>query len=280
MYPRLKILRYHLIYHFTGLLLVIVLTGCSHGSGILEDCTSNVEAEFDPAKITEANRQLLQFPKNLPKVKTIRKFLTPGAAFTLVHILADHQREDMPQEYYPVLEAVQGEIYQALAYLAAQCGLGKIYVEGEQAAADGRRKMLLLFLDKKEVLKQYRYNAAERLFLEKKLELVFLDNAKENAQADAIVRGDPLWYENEENLRLVFEDREDRAMEKMALAKDPLKVFIYGGNHIFGGSQSFGKAYFQGRSGISIKDNIHHWNAAHPQKKISLIEIVVDSYGQ
>lgn len=235
-------------------------------------------AQYSVSGMTRANRRLVAFPVTIKGARSIRKFLTPGAEQTIVHILSDHERPGMAPEYRATLQAVQDEIHDVLTLLIETEGVKKLFVEGDRVGANSKRKMYAMLLTKEQLLKKYRYNAAERLNVEGKVKLLFLESTSMNVKANSILKKDEHWYCSKDNLRVVFEDREDWALSEMSRLGDPLTVFVYGGNHVFAGEHSFGDLYFQDRSGVSIKDNLHDWNRKHPWKKMSLIEVIVSSY--
>ena len=59
--------------------------------------------------------------------------------------------------------------------------------------------------------------------------------------------------------RLVFDAREDVALDIISKNPNQMNVMVYGGAHKF-------------------EDNIHEWNQRNPDKKYSLIEVTPESY--
>jgi hypothetical protein len=75
----------------------------------------------------------------------------------------------------------------------------------------------------------------------------------------------------------ILDHRENMFLQIISEYKNPLVVLVFGGIHAFGGEQSFGKHYYL-KDRLSLIDNIYYWNKYHPDKKISLIEIIPENY--
>lgn len=76
---------------------------------------------------------------------------------------------------------------------------------------------------------------------------------------------------------IIMDEREDALLEIISGQECPLVVTTYGGDHAWGGHESFGHDYFFGDR-PEMKDNIAEWNALHPDQMFSLIEITPERY--
>lgn len=77
---------------------------------------------------------------------------------------------------------------------------------------------------------------------------------------------------------LFLDKREDAVLDLVAQKTLPIAVVVYGGAHAFGGEHSFGPPYPLHENRFSFRDNISDWNAKHPDKSFSLIEITPQHY--
>ena len=80
-----------------------------------------------------------------------------------------------------------------------------------------------------------------------------------------------------DNLGELRVNREDAVLKIIAKDGKPIDFIEYGGNHAFGGIDSFEDYDYTGRDLDS--DNLARWNSLHPDMKFSLIEVIPKSYG-
>lgn len=93
------------------------------------DINAVAPRSFDAGSASEANRLLLDFPDTIPGAREVKKYVTPGAEYTLVHIRQQHTVEGAQSEK---TGAIQADIYETLAYLIEAERIGHIYMEGLQ----------------------------------------------------------------------------------------------------------------------------------------------------
>ena len=77
----------------------------------------------------------------------------------------------------------------------------------------------------------------------------------------------------------VYDPRENSFIERAVKHDDPMMITVLGGDHAFGGEESFGDRY-EAFSNIENEDNVATWNKNNPDRKISLIEITPVNYGK
>lgn len=107
----------------------------------------------DP-EVTEANRLLIDFPIQIPGARDVKKLLTPGAKYCLVHIRQTHQVKDkeIMKKIGPEVEAVQDDIYTIVSSLHSGFNVDEVYDEGydyNESQIPSDSNILLKEIDKK-----------------------------------------------------------------------------------------------------------------------------------
>jgi hypothetical protein len=267
---------------------------------------------------TEANRRLADFPDKILGAREVRKYRTPEAQHTLVHVLQVHQidpkrvREAFPQHSEDYLKKVikkenkaireiQDDIYQILSDLVDEISLGEVYVEA--VTGENLREMNSL-----EIL---RSNIQNYNRLRSKLELIKNPIDRARLEKEVKTYGEKFVYNWEGALRLAAEDKidiraaeskktnETSSRERMTSLINPsvavlddredylLEKVVADNNvlavTVFGAGHAWGGVNSFGPeyplgTRKSYRDNIAVWNKENPQQKFSLIEVVPSSY--
>jgi len=84
---------------------------------------------FDLDSAKGANRQLLDFPTEIPGAAKVDRYLTPDARYCLVHIRQKHLVDDTPEELKEEISSVQGDIHSILDYLTTKQKVSGVYTE-------------------------------------------------------------------------------------------------------------------------------------------------------
>ena len=215
-------------------------------------------------KLSEANKDLADFPDRLPGAGKIVKYPFNDAKHCLVHIKQIHLNEhenNIDKIKDPSVARNQRNIYTILKSLISIKRLNEVYSEG-------------LTVDYKKGIENCKKgpgienflidsDAQLALYASGKLELLVAENPEDfNGAAyilseglKAVKKGDKqkAIVLNEE-LNRYQEKRENYVLELMDKQKNPLNVCVYGAAHDW-------------------KNNISEWNSKHPNDKFSLIEV-------
>lgn len=249
-----------------------------------------------PIEQTEAERIFAQFPNTLSGAAKVEKYPVTNAQKVLVHLRNAHDGwyggGQLPTNHvaYPYVVQTQQEIYQILTNVVSALNIDAIYSEGhflddfaQDAFAQERRSVVER--DKKDLetyaADRYRTDVIPRIVLTKNI------HTRGTELKEALWKGQEVVLEENVTLgryiKYVIDDREDGVLQRVSESKDPLAVLVYGGGHLFGGTNTCGKAYREAMSRSKDdlekvmyklnKDNIDAWNTAHPDEKYSLIEV-------
>jgi hypothetical protein len=82
-------------------------------------------------ELTQANRELREFPTQLPGTKSIQKYEVPDAKYCLVHVKQAHKTPYDTEKDKEYITLVQNNIYQLFSYLVDKNLVSKVYNEGE-----------------------------------------------------------------------------------------------------------------------------------------------------
>jgi len=120
--------------------------------------------------------------------------------------------------------------------------------------------------------------AARKLAAEGKLKILPAEtyNYKKEKMHDQLKSGEKS-FKDADAMEIMLDDREDMFLEIASSQRHAFIFVVYGGAHAWGGKSSCGSDYPEERR-LSRRDNIAEWNAKHPDKMFSLIEITPDSY--
>jgi len=282
--------------------------------------------DFDlDGRITKANRLLMRFPTveqinqgvGIDVVKSVNKYLIPGASKLMVHGRQEHFVENLSEEGKKEVMAVQKEVYISSDYFrknrhvrlrrAHNEGITSEYWAGEiislwrfidglyrDAANDlktdikklerklmvspsAERDLIKILEEKRRKLgrmqqnegESFLYGAILKLGAEGKLRILPAEKPRRK-EAD---------LSKEEALYAITDGHENTFLEIASKQRGYIVYVVFGGGHAWGGKTSCGADYdLSGR--ISREDNIANWNAKHPDKKFSLIEITFRSYNE
>ncbi|MFW5746307.1 MAG: hypothetical protein ACOCWQ_02020 [Nanoarchaeota archaeon] len=251
-------------------------------------------------EMTYANRLLTQFPDTLPKAHSVRKYMTPGAKYTLVHVRQVHQGKDGSTSESV---ACQNEIYDILSALADK-GMRDVYFEGvdqkeyeklvrqcrkfqgareEFAGAAGEEKVEA---EAQRVLNDWkRQHSPVALYFEGRIRLHPAENTETWEESNATIEGIEQRYRKQGNVflsrsdpvvqELSYQSREDYLLRKVMKDNIPLAVVVYGADHSWGGKESFPDFAIGKR--IDTCDNIARHNEQYPDARFSLIEVVPET---
>jgi len=312
------------------LLPLLISAGCgtinrTYGKMVPRGNNIVAPANFDLyQRLTKANRALIRFPDaeqinqavGTDIVKSVDKYLIPGARYLLIHARQAHFAEDLPPEKLKKVREVQTEIYLLSEYLtkSKDVKLRKAHDEGitSKAWADilTRFFRILNDMDKyhvdklKEDIRDIEYQLAinqedrlEELLEEKRRKLKEVQESSNSM----IKHGAILKLGAEKKLKVLpaekerygkhkkelsirekiyeIELREDAFLEIASKQRRSIVYVVFGGSHAWGGKESCGKDYdLSGR--LSIKDNLAVRNRKNPRNKSSLIELTLTSYDE
>ncbi len=281
-------------------------------------------ADFDlDGKITKANKALIEFPAaeqinqeiGVDTVKSVNKYLIPGARSLLIHGRQAHFRSGLSEKRREEVMKIQTEIYLSSDYLRKNkhVRLRRAHDEGIQSEY-WAKEILSAWRD---VSKSYRYYADDLKRDIRSIESRLVANSEENlirileekrrklkamqqAEKGLVLYGGILKLGVEGKLKIlpaekevrnreekepslrdkIYTDtdlREDAFLEIAARQRFCIIYVVFGGAHAWGGKTSCGVEYdLSGR--LSEKDNLAVWNAANPKNKLSLIELTFKSY--
>jgi len=243
------------------------------------------------------NAVLRHFPNEIPGAREVRKFEIPDSRYCLVHVMQIHV---LPSNYYESMK-VQRNIMRILSSLSKR-GINVVYLEGVTeknidllyemrnngkrdifAELNSRNGAVYLFFKNEVNLKRAENSelltrAVENI-LEGERKLKEIKNKKfKNLEEAVEARRKIEGMFGREFYRKVLEDREDCLLEIVDRNNDALAVLVMGGAHSFGGKYTYGEKYRVGKERSSVKDNIAVWNAMHPDKRFSLVEVVPEEY--
>jgi hypothetical protein len=281
-------------------------------------------ADFDlDGKITKANKALIEFPNaeqinkeiGVDAVRSVDKYLIPGAKFLLIHGRQAHLRSGISKETREEVMKVQTEIYLSSDYLRRNKRVKLRRAHDEGITSEIWADVFIGFL--RAVNNTYRDYADELQRDIRKIEHKLIVNPEESltelleekrrklkvmqqSEEETVLYGALLKLGAEKKLKIlpsekrrkpykhlklkdkihtVLDLREDAFLEIAAGQKHCLVYVIFGGTHAWGGKTSCGKEYdLSGR--LSEKDNLAVWNAANSDKKFSLIELTFKSYNE
>jgi len=250
----------------------LVLAGALGTYAVIDHCNNASQVKEE---IIQEDKQFRNFPDKLNGAKEIKKYETPGAKYTLVHLRQKHyaDSEDLirailaegfstdkclpeARKSYREVNDVQKNIYSILEDLIGKGMLKEVYREGffeEKRSLETWHKLYLNCIDdmkrvgvKKEEVK-FAPGADILLALERKLKIKPAESRELNKKA--------MDCHNEEEYNILKEKREDYIFHQ-ASKEDSSYIFaIYGKEHDF-------------------SNNIEEWNKKYPDKKYSLIEII------
>lgn len=245
---------------------------------------------------TEAERALTQFPDTILGAARVEKYPVKGAKQVLVHLKNVHDgaygQGRLPTNHvvYPYMLQGQNEMYQILTNLITKLNIDAVYCEGQVMDDFARDSIasergLVVNIEKKNLeeyaANRYKTDVIARVMLTKNI------HTRGSESSEALNKGHEVVLE--ENVTLgryveyAVDKREDAVLERLSERQEPLKLLVYGGGHLFGGTNTCGAKYREemSRSNDSLdrvtykmnRDNIAEWNAAHPKQKFSLIEV-------
>ncbi len=91
---------------------------------------------FDLLYDSEANKELFNFPVNIPGASKVEKYITPNAKYCLVHVRQIHTGENLSDASLKKVENVQDDIYKILIYLCDNNKLKDVYCEAVSSLKD------------------------------------------------------------------------------------------------------------------------------------------------
>lgn len=259
----------------------------------------------DSEEFTEANLFLRNFPDatSLPGAKEVRKYETPGAKYTLVHVLHGHGPAFPPLEFDEesfnnseraiqqkasgrktalYFSAIQRDVYNILDYLRKDesIQLEGAFDEGIHAevsnpdiAFRAGKNMTGNFFSGGYLSKREMENLMQTdfRFLLGAARLHCIEGNLKILPGDDRGLVDAARF-NPRDFK-IQEGREDASIRIMMNYERSCGVIIYGAFHAFGGRESFSD-YVVGEIRLYNKDNIACWNEQNPDRKISLIEVI------
>jgi len=281
-------------------------------------------ADFDlEGRLTRANKALIRFPNEeqinqevgTDIVKSVDKYLIPGAKRLLIHARQAHFAKDLSPEKLKTVRNVQTELYLSSEYLTKDKDVRLRRAHDEGITSEGWAQIFIRFFRIIDDINKYHADKLREDIrdIEYKLELNPEDRLAELLEE----KRKRLWKVQEDNKRMVtygailklgaegklkvlpaekerlrkyerdlsLKDeiytktdlREDTFLEIAANQRGYRVYVVLGGAHAFGGKDSCGKDYdLSGR--LSSKDNTAEWNRENPRNKISIIEITFMSY--
>jgi hypothetical protein len=215
-------------------------------------------------KLSEANKDLADFPDRLLGAEKIVKYPFNDAKHCLVHIKQIHLNEhenNIDKINDPSVAKNQRNIYNILNSLISIKKLNEVYSEG--LTADYKKG--IENCKKEQKLENFLIDSDAQLalYISGKLELLVAENPEDfNGAAYILSEGLKVVKKGDKQKAIVLnkelkryqEKRENYVLELMDKQKDPLNVCVYGAAHDW-------------------KDNISEWNSKHPNDKFSLIEV-------
>jgi len=155
-------------------------------------------------------------------------------------------------------------IYQILDYFVNR-GADEVYLESNFADEETMEKLRDIDYSSLSVDEQYFHGGARVLGREGKLNLLAPETFKGSSEGyRALLRyldkKDTLTKEQVKDLyRLIFDERENIALDLISRNENPMNLLVFGGQHMF-------------------INNVYYWNQKYPDKKYSLVEVTPDSY--
>jgi len=250
---------------------------------------------------TLADFVLETFPSSLEGAAEIRRYETPGAKQTLVHIKQVHAvivKDEIAIS--PIVTKIQENIYSILMDLKKTQRLEVVLPEGfdekDREWWYSKRPRALSY-----GIKPWgtEFRATDRAFFKGEIEIKESEDAlvrrnceladalyqarlealKEEAQMETKLNLPPkpflarIMQYKKDWIKGICDDREDCLLRIASENPDlTLVVTTYGASHSFAGTSSFPN-YKEDKMTRSVKDNIYEWNREHSDKKFSLIEI-------
>ncbi|MBW2978271.1 hypothetical protein KY331_05480 [Candidatus Woesearchaeota archaeon] len=279
--------------------------------------------DFDlDQRITRANRALMRFPNEdkinedigTDVVRSVKKYLTPGAKYLLIHARQAHSKKKPSEEDRRLIFNVQREIYLSGDYFTKSKDVRLRSAHEEEINDEIWAGIFIRFfriiddMNKyhesllKEDIRNIEHTLAinpedrlERLLEEKRRKLkevqeyekeLYIQGALLKLGAEGKLRVLPGTRYREKHKRdLSFREmiydktelKEDIFLEIAANQGGYIIFVVFGGSHAWGGKDSCGDDYDLSRR-LSTKDNIAEWNRKNPKDKFSLIELTFQSY--
>ena len=259
-------------------------------------------------EITEANRLLREFPTKIPGGR-IRKLMTPGAKYCLVHIREKHLYDDSSN--LREFEAVQDDIYKAISFLKENYGVQGVHLEGVTSGNMDYIESILAKLkgQSPNVRREYTLNATFRLASQGSITIypgddhALMTSLKAQktpgmlygmTSMENIVKSynrSPSKSRWKHNFSGALDGREDALLSQIHKKPPhlPLAITVFGQGHVWGYLERPHRRVVFQRGAVehysiagfgdgenkrySTKDNIRAWNQQHPDAKFSLIEI-------
>ena len=95
------------------------------GTNIVAPRSFNINSK----KISEANKELIDFPNEISGARDIDKYLIPKAKYCLIHIRQAHFSSDITDKQEEYIKKVQQDIYSILSYLVENKELKEVHSE-------------------------------------------------------------------------------------------------------------------------------------------------------
>ncbi|MBW2966224.1 hypothetical protein KY342_03925 [Candidatus Woesearchaeota archaeon] len=265
-------------------------------------------------RVSLANSLLIDFPNkeriNAAYPNTIRsidKYLTPGARYCGVHLRKIHldptkKLEDYSEEELRKLKLVSDNSYNVLSYLIDNFNLERAHEEGITEEYLLRLQILFSLIkdpnivdsmpdkdidmssyieEAKKLEQRIPYDPVLRLALEGRLEILpasFPYDAEKRIEkySKVFTNKSSTIDERLQAFREFYDKPENDFFVIAAKYHDFLKLVSFGSDHAFGGRDSCGKEYPGMGKRPTLVDNIAEWNSKHPKEKYSWIEITVN----
>lgn len=238
-----------------------------------EKDTSQEMPETPYEQLTDANKFLRDFPKEINGAKDIRKYEIRGAKKCLVHVLQSHFVNPGGDFYtdrknYKEVNKVQKDIYLLLTDLKSKIGLKSVISEGT-------------FEGMKDFDEFRYYDSVKMMMAEKYFPSLNEEDYKYIPGADILLltEGDfkiiAAKKSSDKNVSSI--DIENHILEVSLNQSTPYSVVMLGGRHALGGRESCGAKYPLYLRDESL-DNISNWNEKNPENRFSLIEVVPKSF--